>query len=40
MRVYKLAKELGLSSKELIEKLKEFKLDVKGHMASLSLIHI
>jgi len=35
MRVYKLAKELGLSSKELIEKLKEFKLDVKGHMASI-----
>ena len=35
MRVYKLAKELGLSSKELIEKLKEFKLDIKGHMASI-----
>ena len=35
IRVHKLAKELGLSSKELVERLKELKVDVKGHMSSL-----
>ncbi|MCK4463182.1 MAG: translation initiation factor IF-2 N-terminal domain-containing protein, partial [Candidatus Omnitrophica bacterium] len=35
IRVHKLAKELGLSSKELIEKLKALKVDVKGHMSAL-----
>lgn len=35
VRVYKLAKELGLSSKELIGKLKELKVDVSGHMSSI-----
>jgi translation initiation factor IF-2 len=35
IRVHKLAKELGISSKELIDKLHELKIDVKGHMSSL-----
>jgi len=35
IRVHKLAKELGLSSKELLEKLHELKVDVKGHMSAL-----
>lgn len=34
-RVHKLAKELGLTSKELIEKLRKLKIEVKGHMSSL-----
>jgi len=34
MRVYELAKELGLSSKELIERLAERKVFVKGHMST------
>ena len=34
IRVFKLAKELGFSSKELIDKLKELKIEVKGHMSS------
>jgi len=33
IRVFKLAKELGFSSKELIGKLKELKIEVKGHMS-------
>ena len=33
VRVHKLAKELGVSSKELIEKLHKLKVDVKGHMS-------
>ena len=35
VRVHKLAKELGVSSKELIEKLHKLKVDVKGHMSVL-----
>jgi len=35
MRVHKLAKELGLTSKELIAKLHDLKIAVKGHMSSL-----
>ena len=35
MRVYELAKELKLTSKELIAQLKELKIDVKGHMSSI-----
>jgi len=35
IRVHKLAKELGLTSKELIEKLHGLKIEVKGHMSSL-----
>ncbi|MBU4342878.1 MAG: translation initiation factor IF-2 [Candidatus Omnitrophica bacterium] len=35
IRVHKLAKELGISSKELIEKLHKLKVDVKGHMSAL-----
>jgi len=35
MRVHKLAKELGLSSKDLIEKLHKLKVEVKGHMSAL-----
>ncbi|MCT4564104.1 MAG: translation initiation factor IF-2 [Maledivibacter sp.] len=34
-RVYQLAKELGVSSKELIAKLNEFGLDVVNHMSTL-----
>jgi len=35
VRVHKLAKELGLTSKELVEKLHALKVDVKGSMSSL-----
>ncbi len=35
IRVHKLAKELGLSSKDLVEKLHGLKVDVKGHMSAL-----
>ena len=35
IRVHTLAKELGLTSKDLIKKLRELKVSVKGHMASL-----
>lgn len=35
IRVHELAKELGIASKELINKLHELKVDVKGHMSSL-----
>jgi len=35
IRVHQLAKELGLSSKELLDKLAALKIDVKGHMSSL-----
>ncbi|MDD5439456.1 MAG: translation initiation factor IF-2 N-terminal domain-containing protein, partial [Candidatus Omnitrophica bacterium] len=34
-RVHQLAKDLGLSSKELIDKLAALKIDVKGHMSML-----
>jgi translation initiation factor IF-2 len=34
IRVYELAKQLNMSSKELIAKLKELKVEVKGHMSS------
>ena len=37
VRIYELAKELGVSSKELINVLKtEFNVDVKNHMSVLS----
>ncbi|SKC74092.1 translation initiation factor IF-2 [Maledivibacter halophilus] len=35
IRVYQLAKKIGLSSKELILKLKEFDLEVVNHMSTL-----
>jgi translation initiation factor IF-2 len=35
VRVFQLAKELGFSSKELIGKLKELNIEVKGHMSSI-----
>jgi len=35
IRVHELAKELGVSSKELIDKLHALKIDVKGHMSAL-----
>ncbi|SNR88926.1 translation initiation factor IF-2 [Anaerovirgula multivorans] len=35
IRVYQLAKELGVSSKELIEKLKELSVEVGNHMSTL-----
>ncbi len=34
-RVYQLAKEIGVSSKELINKLKEFDVEVVNHMSTL-----
>lgn len=35
IRVYQLAKELGISSKDLLTKLHSLKVDVKGHMSTL-----
>lgn len=35
IRVYELAKELGITSKDLIEKMKELDLNVSSHMSSL-----
>ena len=35
-RVYKLAQDLGLSSKDLIEKLEELDIQVANHMSSIS----
>jgi len=35
MRVHELAKELGISSKELIKTCKALKIDAKGHMSAL-----
>ena len=32
MKVYELAKELGMQSKELVEKLIDLKYDIKNHM--------
>ena len=34
IRVYQLAKELGISSKELIDKLKELSIEVNSHMST------
>jgi translation initiation factor IF-2 len=34
IRVYQLAKKLGISSKELLGKLRDLKVEVKGHMSS------
>ncbi len=34
IRIYQLAKKLGISSKELLGKLKELKVKAKGHMSS------
>ena len=36
VRVYQLAKEIGLSNTEVVEKLKALNIDVKNHMSSLS----
>jgi len=36
IRVHQLAKELGITSKELIDKLHSLKIDVKGHMSALN----
>ncbi|MFA5388627.1 MAG: translation initiation factor IF-2 [Candidatus Omnitrophota bacterium] len=35
IRVHQLAKELGITSKELIDKLHSLKIDVKGHMSAI-----
>lgn len=35
MRVYELAKELGITSKDLLARLKDRKIEAKNHMASL-----
>ena len=36
-RVYKIAQELNMTSKELIEKLEELDIKVTNHMSSLSM---
>ena len=36
IRVHQLAKEVGITSKELIDKLHSLKIDVKGHMSALN----
>ena len=36
MRVYELAKELNLSSKELLAKLRDLDIEVKSHSSSLT----
>ncbi|WP_200804847.1 translation initiation factor IF-2 [Anaerosalibacter sp. Marseille-P3206] len=35
IRVYELAKELGVSSKELIEKIEDLELDISSHMSTI-----
>ena len=35
MKLYELAKELNISSKELIDKAKEIGINVKSHLSSL-----
>jgi translation initiation factor IF-2 len=40
MRVHELAKDLKLSSKEIIEKLKALKIDAKSHMSVLTQDHV
>ena len=35
MRVHELAKELGMGSKELVDKLKAMNVPIKGHMSGL-----
>ena len=35
IKVHELAKELGMQSKELVDKLINMKYDVKNHMSSL-----
>ena len=40
MRVHELAKELKLTSKDAIEKLKSLKVDVKNHMSVLTAENI
>ena len=35
MRVHELAKEFGMTSKELVERLKEMKIPVKNHASTL-----
>ncbi len=37
LKVYELAKELGLDSFALLDKLKQFNIEVKSHMSSLAL---
>ena len=34
MRVHELAKEFGMTSKELVERLKEMKIPVKNHAST------
>ena len=35
IRVYELAKEVGVSSKELIERIEDLKLDISSHMSTM-----
>ena len=35
IKIYELAKELNLTSKELMEKVKEMGIEVKTHMSSI-----
>ena len=39
MRVHELAKEFGMTSKELVERLKEMKIPVKNHASTLCLLY-
>lgn len=35
VRVYELAKDLNITNNQLLEKLKELKIDAKSHMSAL-----
>ena len=35
VRVYELAKDLNMTNKQLLNKMKELKIQVKSHMSSL-----
>ena len=35
IRIYELAKELGMTSKDLLHKLKDLDIEVSSHMSSL-----
>ncbi|MDO5650430.1 MAG: translation initiation factor IF-2 N-terminal domain-containing protein, partial [Gallicola sp.] len=40
IRVHALAKELGLSSKELVDKILELGIDVKNHMSTIEATQV
>ncbi len=37
IRIYELAKELNMSSKELIEQIEDLDIDVSSHMSSIGI---